>query len=89
MRKSKFNLEDKISILNEREQFNLTIEEICVKHKISQPTYYNWKRETEKRIILSSDTTDLKTENRTLRKLYIDLSEHNYQLAKFLNNQTQ
>lgn len=90
MGKSKYTLEEKISILNEKELFNLTIEEICVKHKISLPTYYNWRREMEnKEIPLISSTTDLKNENTTLRKLYTDLSEHNYKLAKFLNNQAQ
>lgn len=84
MRSSKFDRETKLKILNERKELGISVEEICCKYKISQPTYYNWKRALQPHILVS---TNLQEENRTLRRLYIDLSEHNYQLAKFLNNQ--
>ena len=81
MRRSKFNKETKLKILKEKELFDISVEELCVKHKISQPTYYNWRRE----LLTESTETDLQQENKILRRLYIDLSEHNYQLAQFLN----
>lgn len=88
MRKSKFTREKKIEILMEKENTNKTVEEICVEYGISFPTYYNWKRELFNQDSHDSHTLepeDLKKENLILRNLYINLSEHNYQLAKFLS----
>ena len=88
MRKSKFTREEKIEILMEKEHTNKTVEEICVEYGISFPTYYNWKRELFNRdseAVLSMEPEDLRKENLILRNLYINLSEHNYQLAKFLS----
>lgn len=88
MNKSRFTAEQKLKILQEKEVLKISIEELCFRNGISQPTYYNWKRELKHLITTQStetDPDDLKTENKTLRKLYIDLSEHNYQLAQFLS----
>lgn len=88
MRKSKFTNDEKIEILKEKEHTNQSIEEICVKYGISFATFYNWKRELLNRnveIMVSMEPEVLKKENTTLRNLYINLSEHNYQLAKFLS----
>lgn len=86
MNKSRFSNEEKLKILNEKELESLSVEEICVKHRISMPTYYNWKRKLKPTFKnKSKDNIDPQTENQTLRRLYVDLSEHNYQLAKFLS----
>lgn len=86
MNKSRFSTKEKLKILNEKELENLSVEEICVKHRISAPTYYNWKRKLKTNFENKlDDNIDPQTENQTLRRLYVDLSEHNYQLAKFLN----
>ena len=90
MRKSEYTENQKLSILMEREQLNLSVEEICSKHKISVGTYYLWKRQffpENKSFETDPETSKdiLKTENNHLRKLYISLSEHNYELAKFLS----
>ncbi len=86
MNKSRFSKEEKLSILGEKELLSLSVEEICVKHRISIPTYYNWKRALKPNLTNASvQPVDLNIENKTLRRLYIDLSEHNYQLAQFLN----
>lgn len=88
MRKSRFSKEDKVRILKDKEESHLTIEEICVKHGISSPTYHNWKRELSVELYdykSNKGPGDLRTENTILRNLYINLSEHNYQLAKFLS----
>lgn len=86
MNRSRFSKEEKLKILGEKELDNISVEEVCVRYRISMPTYYNWKRELKHK----SQTTfkldpSSKIENQTLRRLYFDLSEHNYQLAKFLN----
>lgn len=88
MRTSKFSQEEKLKILTEQEFENLSVEEICVKYGISVATYYSWKREIIHAAELdaqSFNAQELRKENSTLRRLYIDLSEHNYQLAQFLN----
>lgn len=95
MRKSEYSEDDKLKIITEIESSTESIIRSCKKQKISVATYYKWKREIEGNFIpiekekvvrsLSQDTLQL--ENSTLRKLYINLSEHNYELAKFLNNQ--
>lgn len=88
MRKSKFSTDDKLRILTEQEAEEMSIEEICVKYGISLPTFYSWKRELAFRSEMKSEGSnvqDLRNEIHTLRRLYIDLSEHNYQLAQFLN----
>lgn len=87
MNKSRFTTEEKLRILQEKEILQISIEELCVRYRISQPTYYNWKRELSNKLNAPSTKhpEDLVTENMTLRRLYIDLSEHNYKLAQFLS----
>lgn len=86
MNKSRFNKEEKLNILKQRDTLKLTVAEVCVKNGISIPTYYNWKRELKSISTKKVDKNpDVNVENKILRRLYIDLSEHNYQLAQFLN----
>jgi transposase-like protein len=92
MRRSKFSEEQKIQILMEKDSESLSTEDLCSKHKISIGTYYIWKRKYEITPLpeltsnsRSPTSTNLKEENSKLRQLYINLSEHNYELAKFLN----
>ena len=92
MRFSKFSEDDKRSIVEEQLNNQITVAEICSKYKISINTFYIWKRKLEgenkidyivKEAALE-DENQIITENKTLRKLYINLSAHNYELAKFL-----
>lgn len=90
---SKFSKSQKQEIVNERIQEGMSVSDICKKYGITVQTFYQWQKK------LSVDPEDgdaenqLKeesynspeAENRMLRRLYIDLSEHNYKLAKFLN----
>ena len=88
MRTSRFSNEEKLKILVEQEFEKTSVEEVCVKYGISVPTFYSWKRELAHSAELdaqSHNVVELQKENNTLRRLYIDLSEHNYQLAQFLN----
>ena len=91
MRKSKFSDDRRRQIILEKEQDRLTVQEVCKRYKISVNTFYLWKRmlcnnvddlESSTRDSLVSDSMD--SENKTLRRLYINLSAHNYELAKFL-----
>ena len=91
MRKSKFSDDRRRQIILEKEQDSLTVQEVCKRYKISVNTFYLWKRmlfsnvddlESSTRESLVVDSRD--TENKILRRLYINLSAHNYELAKFL-----
>lgn len=90
MRKSKFTYDEKYNILLEKDYFEYTVEEICDKYGISPQTFYNWRKELDQ-VPESAETKSgtsnsaLRKENKTLRNLYINLSEHNYKLAQFLN----
>jgi transposase-like protein len=93
MRHSKYNDEMKRSIINEyRANENITIAQICNKYKISNNSFHLWKRkidgEEKINIIIKEENStpenQIEIENKTLRRLYINLSEHNHELAKFL-----
>lgn len=96
MNKSKFSTYEKLSILDEAHDTSKTISEICFKHKISLTTFYLWRKQLKRngqsqgieQVINNSsenNSDNLYLENKELRKLYIDLSEHNYKLAQFLS----
>ncbi len=91
MRSSNFTDEKKRQILNERDLEGITVREICKRYRISIPTYYSWKRslsgiEEKHSVLIESNGSNqsAESENQTLRRLYINLSAHNYELAKFL-----
>ncbi len=89
MRTSNFTLEEQNHILNEKAMYGTTVREICKKYGISVPTYYLWKRKLSMPQDITMDHTDRNSpsqenEIKVLRRLYINLSAHNYELAKFL-----
>jgi len=90
MFRSRFTDLEKREILNERMVNGSSVRAVCEKHGITVPTFYTWQRK-----LTDSSETDLESipdiqgetpeaENRILRRLYVDLSAHNYELAKFL-----
>ena len=87
MNKSRFTTNEKLSILRKKEILQISVEELCFRTGISQPTYYNWKRELKHLLHVHSPlkTDPIELSKEILRQLYIDLSEHNYQLAQFLS----
>lgn len=88
MFRSRYDDDQKRRILNERVVQKLTVRNICEKYNITPTNYYSWRYKFGNKILTeeSDDHSDnLETENETLRQLYINLSAHNYELAKFLN----
>lgn len=88
MFRSRYDDDQKRRILNERVVQKLTVRNICEKYNITPTNYYSWRYKFGNKILPeeSDDHSDnLETENETLRQLYINLSAHNYELAKFLN----
>ena len=91
MRESKYTKQEKVQILREKENSDMTIKQVCDKHGISISTYYVWQREINseenKKLDLNSSQdpkSELESENTNLKMLYISLSEHNYELSKLL-----
>ena len=93
MRKSEYTDNDKLKIVSEIESTQDSIIKACNRNGISIATYYKWKKLlranlSETSLISSEQSSDesiLVEENSTLRKLYINLSAHNYELAQFLD----
>lgn len=84
MRKSRFSEEPMISILKEQESGRSTAE-VCRRHGISQPTFYNWKAKFGG--IEVSDAKRLKAlekENRKLKRLLAEEVMDNAMLKEML-----
>lgn len=91
MRKSKFTDDRKRKIIQERDDEGLTVEQICRRYKISLNTFYLWRRELfpespltiQEPQLVTQDEVD-ETELRVMKRLYLNLSAQNYELAKIL-----
>ena len=77
MKKSKFTESQIVAILKEADA-GLNVADVCRKHGISQPTYYNWKSKYGglgvselKRI------KELEAEHSKLKRMYADLAMEN------------
>ena len=84
MRKSRFSEEQIISILKEHEAGRPTAE-VCRRHGVSQPTFYNWKAKFGGMEV--SDAKRLKAleeENRKLKKLLAEEVMDNATLKEML-----
>ena len=72
--KKRFTEEQIIKVLEEA-KMGLKVEEVCRKHGISQPTYYNWKAKFGGMTIAEAKRLRaLERENQQLKKLVADLS---------------
>lgn len=74
MKQSRFSEEKIIQLLNEAEA-GMKIEELCRKHGISIPTYYNWKAKFGGLTVSEAKRLrSLEAENSKLKKLVAELS---------------
>ena len=84
MKKSRFSETQIIEILKECDA-GMKVSEVCRKHGISQPTYYNWKSKYGgmsaselKRV------KELEYEHARLKKMYADLAMENEALKELI-----
>ena len=84
MKKSKFTETQIVSILKEADA-GLKVSDVCRKHGISQPTFYNWKSKYGgmspselKRV------KELEAEHSKLKRMYADLAMENDALRELI-----
>ena len=84
MKKSRFTETQIVSILKEADA-GMKVADVCRKHGISQPTYYNWKSKYGgmsasklKRI------KELEAEHSKLKRMYADLAMENDALRELI-----
>ncbi len=84
MKKSRFTESQIVAILKEADS-GLKVADVCRKHGISQPTYYNWKSKYGglgvaelKRI------KELEAEHSKLKRMYADLAMENHALKELI-----
>ena len=92
MKRSRFSETQIVAILKEADA-GMKVADVCRKHGISQPTYYNWKSKYGgmsaselKRI------KELEAEHSKLKRMYADLAMENdalKELIEKINNQAQ
>ena len=92
MKKSRFS-ETQIVAIRKEADVGMKVADVCCKHGISQPTYYNWKSKYGgmsaselKRI------KELEAEHSKLKRMYADLAMENDALKELIgkiNNQAQ
>ena len=84
MKKSRFTESQVVAILKEADG-GLKVAEVCRKHGISQPTYYNWKsRYGGLGVSELKRIRELEAEHARLKRMYADLAMENHALKELL-----
>ena len=84
MKKSRFSETQIVSILKEADA-GMKVADICRKHGISQPTYYNWKSRYGG--LVASELKRIKeieAEHSKLKRMYADLAMENDALRELI-----
>lgn len=84
MKKSRFTESQVVAILKEADG-GLKVAEVCRRHGISQPTYYNWKsRYGGLGVSELKRIRELEAEHAKLKRMYADLAMENHALKELL-----
>ncbi len=84
MKKSKFTESQIVAILKETDA-GMKVAEVCRKHGISQPTYYNWKSKYGGLSVSDlKRTKELEAELSKLKRMYADLAMENDAIKSLL-----
>lgn len=84
MKKSKFTETQIVSILKEADA-GLKVIDVCRKHGISQPTFYNWKSKYGGMSVAElKRVKELETEHSKLKRMYADLAMENDALKELI-----
>ncbi len=84
MKKSRFTESQVVAILKEADG-GLKVAEVCRKHGICQPTYYNWKsRYGGLGVSELKRIRELEGEHAKLKRMYADLTMENHALKELL-----
>jgi putative transposase len=84
MKKSRFTESQIVAILKEADS-GLKVADICRKHGISMPTYYNWKSKYGGLSVSElKRIKELEAEHSKLKRMYADLAMENDALRELL-----
>lgn len=84
MKRSKFSETQIVSILKEADS-GIKVADVCRKHGISQPTYYNWKsRYGGLGLSELKRIKELESEHSRLKRMYADLAMENNALKSLI-----
>jgi len=84
MKKSRFTESQIVAILKEADS-GLKVADVCRRHGISQPTYYNWKSKYGGLGIAElKRIKELEAEHSKLKRMYADLAMENHALKELI-----
>jgi putative transposase len=84
MKKSQYTESQIVAILKETDS-GMKVAEVCRKHGISQPTYYNWKSKYGGLSVSElKRTKELEAELSKLKRMYADLAMENDAIKSLL-----
>jgi len=84
MKKSRFTESQIVAIIKEADS-GLKVAEVCRKHGISQPTYYNWKSKYGGLSVAElKRIKELEAEHAKLKRMYADLAMENHALKELI-----
>ena len=82
MKKTRFTESQIVAILKEADG-GMKVAEVCRKHGISQPTYYNWKSKYGGLSVAEPKRIkELEAEQAKLKQMYADLAMENHALKE-------